>query len=62
MLTGENAIERQCPVCRGPVQMIRVETGVPGMAPGRQRQMVKCLACGLVATQTFDLASADISH
>ena len=55
MLGGVNAIERQCPICRGPVEMIRVETGVPGMAPGRQRQTVKCSACGLIATQTFDL-------
>jgi hypothetical protein len=55
MLAGENAslLERQCcSVCRGPTQVIRVEAGVPGLPPGRQRQMVKCSACGLVGTHT----------
>ena len=58
MLAGENASlheGQRCAACRGPIQVIRVETGVPGLAPGRQRQMVKCSACGLVATHTFDL-------
>ena len=50
MLAGENVrpLERQCPLCRGPMQVIRVETGIPGLPPGRQRQMMKCSACGLV--------------
>ena len=55
MVSGENAslLEGQwCAVCRGPIQVIRVETGVPGLPPGRQRKMVKCSACGLVATHT----------
>jgi hypothetical protein len=62
MQAGENAslLEGQCcAVCRGPIHVIRVETGVPGLPPGRQRQMVKCSACGLVATHTFDLKSDD---
>ncbi len=50
MLARENArlLERQCPLCRGPMQVIRLETGIPGLPPGRQRQMMKCSACGLV--------------
>jgi hypothetical protein len=61
MLAGESTIDRQCPICSGAVQMIRVETGIPGLPPGRQRQTVKCLACGLVATQTLDLTRARIA-
>ena len=57
MPSDENAhpFERQCPVCRGPIQVVRVESGVPGLPPGRQRQMIKCSRCELVATHTFDL-------
>jgi hypothetical protein len=57
MLAKENASlrERQCPLCRSPIQVIRMETGIPGLPPGRQRQMVKCSACELVTTHTVDL-------
>jgi hypothetical protein len=50
VLAGENASlpERQCPLCRGPMQVIRMESGIPGLPPGRQRQMMKCSVCGLV--------------
>jgi hypothetical protein len=32
----------------------------PGLPPGRRRQIVKCSACGLVATHTFDLKQGDV--
>jgi hypothetical protein len=47
--------ERQCPVCRGPVRVVRVESGVPGLPTDLRRQMIKCSACKLVAVHTFAL-------
>jgi hypothetical protein len=47
--------ERQCPVCRGPMRVVRVESGVPGLPPDLRRQMIKCSACKLVAVHTFAL-------
>ena len=44
---------RQCPVCRGPMQVVGVESGVPGLRPDLRRQMIKCSACELVAVHTF---------
>jgi hypothetical protein len=46
---------RQCPVCRGPMQVVGVESGVPGLRPDLRRQMIKCSACELVAVHTFAL-------
>ena len=44
------SLERQCPICRGPLRVVRLESGVPGLPPGMRRQMAKCSACELVTT------------
>jgi hypothetical protein len=51
MPSDDNArpLEKQCPVCRGPMRVVRVESGVPGLPPDLRRQMIKCSACNLVA-------------
>jgi len=45
--------EQRCPVCRQPMQVVRLESGVPGLPPGMRRRMIRCSACGLVAFHTF---------
>jgi hypothetical protein len=54
MPSDDNAwpLEKQCPVCRGPMRVVRVESGVPGLPPDLRRQMIKCSACNLVAVHT----------
>jgi hypothetical protein len=47
--------EQRCPVCREPMQVVRLESGVPGLPPGMRRQMIRCSACELVAFHTFAL-------
>jgi hypothetical protein len=49
--------EQRCPVCREPMRIVRLESGVPGLPLGMRRQMIKCSACELVTFHTFALES-----
>jgi len=56
MSSDDNAaFFERCPVCRKPMQVVRLESGVPGLPPGVRRQMIRCSACELVAFHTFAL-------
>jgi hypothetical protein len=40
MSSDDNAaFFERCPVCRKPMQVVRLESGVPGLPPGVRRQM-----------------------
>jgi hypothetical protein len=44
--------ERRCPVCREPMRVVGLESGVPGLPPHMRRQIIKCSECKLV---TFEI-------
>jgi hypothetical protein len=41
MSSDDNAaFFERCPLCRKPMQVVRLESGVPGLPPGMRRQMI----------------------
>jgi hypothetical protein len=52
---NDNAPEQRCPICRGSMQVVRPESGVPGLPPGIRRNIIRCRVCELVTFQTFAL-------
>jgi hypothetical protein len=55
MPRDDNALEQRCPVCQGPMQVVCLESGVPGLPPGIRRHIIKCPACELVTFRTLAL-------
>ena len=50
---GALNFERECPVCREPMRVVGLETGVPGLPPHMRRQIIKCSECQLVTFHIF---------
>jgi hypothetical protein len=50
---GANSVVMQCPVCDGPMQVINVESPVPGVPADMERRTIRCSVCELVAIHVF---------
>src|ERR1700691_161279 len=47
--------EQRCSICHGPMQVVCLESGVPGLPPGIRRHIIRCPACKMVTFQTLAL-------